>query len=182
MEFEIKHCGSHESNSYKIAIICIPLFFVLYHFSSFIQPILNGSKDKAKRAERKMMEEKVAILNTLLQSRISRKTVDLLENQLPRKTEFIIKLQLTTTQHQKYLQHLERVGFKDGIRGRSSGLQPQVITDSHVFSQICTYPSLDNRDHISTYDASGTDGSDTTHERLSRRQADNVQPVSARQR
>jgi SNF2 family DNA or RNA helicase len=124
------------------------------------------------------MEQKSALLNTLIQPRISRKSVDVLEDKLPPKTEFILKLQLTTTQREKYLDHLRKIGFKDGIRGRPSGQDPQVIIDAHTFSRICTHPSFDEEDFPSSPAGPDSDDDFSILEPSPQPQLDNRRTIS----
>jgi RAD54-like protein 2 len=76
----------------------------------FERPILNGQCIDSTVEDGKIMRARAHVLHNLLEGFIQRRGHDVLQCDLPPKTEYVILLKLTNTQRQLYMKFLEAVG------------------------------------------------------------------------
>ncbi|CAF0777005.1 unnamed protein product [Adineta steineri] len=76
----------------------------------FERPILNGQCIDSTVEDRKIMRARAHVLHSLLEGFIQRRGHDVLQTDLPPKTEFVILLKLSNIQRQLYMRFLDAVG------------------------------------------------------------------------
>ncbi|CAF0786043.1 unnamed protein product [Adineta ricciae] len=76
----------------------------------FERPILNGQCIDSTLEDRKLMRARAHVLHSLLEGFIQRRGHDVLQCDLPPKTEYVILLKLSSVQRQLYMKFLEAVG------------------------------------------------------------------------
>jgi RAD54-like protein 2 len=76
----------------------------------FERPILNGQCVDSTLEDGKIMRARAHVLHSLLEGFIQRRGHDVLQSDLPPKTEYVILLKLSSLQRQLYMKFLETVG------------------------------------------------------------------------
>ncbi|CAF1412645.1 unnamed protein product [Adineta steineri] len=76
----------------------------------FERPILNGQCVDSTSEDRQLMRARAHVLHSLLEGFIQRRGHDVLQTDLPPKSEFVILLKLSSIQRQLYMKFLEAVG------------------------------------------------------------------------
>ncbi|CAF0812565.1 unnamed protein product [Adineta ricciae] len=76
----------------------------------FERPILNGQCVDSTSEDRQLMRARAHVLHSLLEGFIQRRGHDVLQTDLPPKTEYVILLKLSYNQRQLYMKFLEAVG------------------------------------------------------------------------
>ncbi|CAM4935936.1 unnamed protein product [Rotaria socialis] len=76
----------------------------------FERPILNGQCIDSTAEDGKIMRARAHVLHSLLEGFIQRRGHDVLQTDLPPKTEYVILLKLSNIQRQLYMKFLEAVG------------------------------------------------------------------------
>ncbi|UJR26103.1 hypothetical protein I4U23_007449 [Adineta vaga] len=76
----------------------------------FERPILNGQCVDSTSDDRQLMRARAHVLHSLLEGFIQRRGHDVLQTDLPPKTEYVILLKLSSMQRQLYMKFLEAVG------------------------------------------------------------------------
>ena len=76
----------------------------------FERPILNGQCVDSTSEDRQIMRARAHVLHSLLEGFIQRRGHDVLQMDLPAKTEYVILLKLSPTQRQLYMKFLQSIG------------------------------------------------------------------------
>jgi RAD54-like protein 2 len=76
----------------------------------FERPISNGQCVDSTTEDRQLMRARAHVLHSLLEGFIQRRGHDVLQTDLPPKTETVLLLKLSTMQRQLYMKFLEAIG------------------------------------------------------------------------
>ncbi|CAF2309711.1 unnamed protein product [Rotaria sp. Silwood2] len=85
----------------------------------FERPILNGQCVDSTTEDEQLMRARAHVLHSLLEGFIQRRGHDVLESDLPPKTEYVILLKLSSVQRQLYMKFLEAIGALSNSLGRT---------------------------------------------------------------
>ncbi|CAF3333665.1 unnamed protein product [Rotaria sp. Silwood1] len=85
----------------------------------FERPILNGQCVDSTTEDEQLMRARAHVLHSLLEGFIQRRGHDVLQTDLPPKTEYVLLLKLSSTQRQLYMKFLEAVGALSKSFGRT---------------------------------------------------------------
>jgi SNF2 family DNA or RNA helicase len=103
----------------------------------YIAPIKVGLYQDSSAALRKASQRRLERLKALLDKKIHRKDIKVIQNDLPPKTEFVLSVPLTKLQQELYASLLEQVKESQGNGGRSGGLFKWI----NLLRLICNHPS-----------------------------------------
>ncbi|UJR22850.1 hypothetical protein I4U23_025879 [Adineta vaga] len=96
----------------------------------FERPILNGQCIDSTPEDRKIMRARAHVLHSLLEGFIQRRGHDVLQCDLPPKTEYVILLKLSNVQRQLYMKFLEAIGAL-------SNLSEKTLNPLRAFAICC---------------------------------------------
>ena len=85
----------------------------------FERPILNGQCIDSTAEDGKLMRARAHVLHSLLEGFIQRRGADVLQCDLPPKTEYVVLLKLSQIQRQLYMKFLEAVGALSNITDKT---------------------------------------------------------------
>ena len=85
----------------------------------FERPVLNGQCVDSTGEDRQLMRARAHVLHSLLEGFIQRRGHDVLQIDLPAKTEYIILLKLSPIQRQLYMKFLQSIGVLSNAYDRT---------------------------------------------------------------
>ncbi|XP_031635228.1 transcriptional regulator ATRX homolog isoform X2 [Contarinia nasturtii] len=107
--------------------------------NQYVNPINNGQYADSTRADIDFMNRRAYVLNKQLSGCIHRANLSVLQNVLPPKEEYVIKVRLTDLQKRLYKHYIEELSVKKKSSSKSEKTST-LFQDFHWLSGICAHP------------------------------------------